>query len=376
MPPKSKPPAIERSFVPLEDGQIELRTISGAPPRIAMFVPFNRTYEHPAGFRETIRPGAFAKSIGDKRSAKEGRDIVALWNHDPNWVLGRQANHTLEVREGATGLEAEAILDPQDAMHQHFARRIERGDVRGASFGFEAREVERGKAEDGTPTRALVEVQLFDVSPVTFPAYTESTSHRRSADLDVASVQAGVDLSELSEILAHVRDGKAPPEAREKFLAHVQKLQGLVPPAPIPPVDWRARTELRERFLRAMGDMKMASVDGTEHPSEDFALVPDPAMPSTWKLPIFDKVHVQNALARLNQTEIPAGMMDNVKRKLKAAAEKFGVDAASLGEGRSVRMYTRPSDGKTYDTFEACVADNQWADSPEGYCNTIKTGGE
>lgn len=73
-----------------------------------------------------------------------------------------------------------------------------------------------------------------------------------------------------------------------------------------------------------------ASVDGTEHPAEDFAYVPDPEKPSTWKLPIFDKTHVENALARLSQTELPEGARAGVERKIRAAAEKFGVDASSL----------------------------------------------
>lgn len=75
-----------------------------------------------------------------------------------------------------------------------------------------------------------------------------------------------------------------------------------------------------------------ASVDGEEHPAEDFAYVPDPEKPSTWKLPIFDKTHVQNALARLSQTQLPDSDRPAVERKIKAAAEKFGVDASSLDQ--------------------------------------------
>ncbi len=65
-----------------------------------------------------------------------------------------------------------------------------------------------------------------------------------------------------------------------------------------------------------------ASVDGVDHPASDFAYVPDPAKPSTWKFPIFDKAHVDNATARLNQTNIPAGDLAGVKAKIKAAWKK------------------------------------------------------
>lgn len=78
------------------------------------------------------------------------------------------------------------------------------------------------------------------------------------------------------------------------------------------------------------------SVDGEPHPASHFAYVPDPQQPSTWKLPIFDANHVRNALARLNQTQIPAAAMAGVKRKIRAAARRFGVDAASLDNSKSL----------------------------------------
>ena len=73
---------------------------------------------------------------------------------------------------------------------------------------------------------------------------------------------------------------------------------------------------------------KTASVGGVQHPASDFAYVGDPADPSTWKLPIFDKAHADNAAARLNQTQgIPADAMAGVKAKIVAAQDKFGTKA-------------------------------------------------
>lgn len=73
-----------------------------------------------------------------------------------------------------------------------------------------------------------------------------------------------------------------------------------------------------------------ASVDGTEHPAEDFAYVPDAEKPSTWKLPIFDANHVRNALARLYQADIPSDALPAVRKRILAAAARFCIDAASL----------------------------------------------
>jgi len=86
-----------------------------------------------------------------------------------------------------------------------------------------------------------------------------------------------------------------------------------------------------------MSDTPTASVDGHEHPASDFAYVPDPSKPSTWKLPIFDANHVRNALARFDQTELPEGERVHVRARIEEAARKFGIDvgdkSADLQEG-------------------------------------------
>lgn len=96
-----------------------------------------------------------------------------------------------------------------------------------------------------------------------------------------------------------------------------------------------------------------ASVDGKEHPASDFAFVPDPEKPSTWKLPIFDASHVRNALARFNQTEgIPEDEKPKVLARIHAAAKKFGIDV-DKDKGKSISI-----DGLTAKEFVEFVRQN------------------
>lgn len=120
------------------------------------------------GFREKIAPGAFANSL------ENGYDIRALWNHDQNFPLGRTKNDTLRLKEDNTGLATE-IVPPQSGYANDFVESIRRGDVDQMSFGFQTLEDTWDILDDGTYVRTLVKVRLFEVSPVTFPAYPDTS---------------------------------------------------------------------------------------------------------------------------------------------------------------------------------------------------------
>lgn len=146
-----------------------------APPKIRGHAAiFNSLSEDLGGFREQIAPGAFIEAI-------EKDDVRALWNHDPNYVLGRNRSRTLQMSEDTRGLAIE--IDPPDTQ---FARdlmvSIERGDVSQMSFAFSVKPNGQnwGKDEDGQVVRTLTGVRLFDVSPVTYPAYTQTDVALRS----------------------------------------------------------------------------------------------------------------------------------------------------------------------------------------------------
>lgn len=122
-------------------------------------------------FRERIERGAFASTIGD--------DIRALWNHDTNYPLGRSKAGTLALAEDSHGLRVE--IDPPDTQAGRDAvESIRRGDVDQMSFAFDVLEDTWDQDEQGQLIRTLRKVKLYEVSPVTFPAYTGTTVSARA----------------------------------------------------------------------------------------------------------------------------------------------------------------------------------------------------
>ncbi len=120
-------------------------------------------------FRETIRRGAFARSLKDD-------DQVALWQHDAAMPLGRRSTGTLKLREDWAGLRVEIAL-PDSELGATVREAVARGDVKQMSFGFRVREelYRKDRADDGLPIRELLDAELIEVSPVTWAAYSETS---------------------------------------------------------------------------------------------------------------------------------------------------------------------------------------------------------
>jgi uncharacterized protein len=137
----------------------------------------------PGQFIERIRAGAFASSLKD--------DVVGLYDHNPANVLGRTAAGTMELREDSIGLEAKINLPPTQLGRDLYTL-VKRGDLRGMSFGFT---VARDKWNPSHTERELLEVDLHEISVVTFPAYKQTSISARSlglpADAEIISY-AGV----------------------------------------------------------------------------------------------------------------------------------------------------------------------------------------
>lgn len=115
-------------------------------------------------------------------------DVIGVFNHDPDQLLGRTRNNTLELtRTEDGGLAYRIPYDPQDPDHQRVMRKIERGDVDGSSFLFHAKNDEWAEEKDEAGgslyTRNVLEIDvLYDVCPVTNPAYPDATAAKRSHD--------------------------------------------------------------------------------------------------------------------------------------------------------------------------------------------------
>lgn len=146
----------------------------------AVFDSWSETLGGLFPFKEKVRAGAFRKSI-DKD------DIRALFNHDANHVLGRNRAGTLELIEDDKGLLVR-IYPPDTQWARDLQTSIARGDITQMSFGFTVEKDEWDTAA-GVDTRELVEVRLFDVSPVTFPAYTQTDVGVRAFEAYKAEVR-------------------------------------------------------------------------------------------------------------------------------------------------------------------------------------------
>ena len=165
---------IERRFIAVE----ELRE-SEDGTLVGYASVFNQPADSGWGFTEVVMPGAFTKTLAD------GADVRALWNHDPNFVLGRTTAGTLELKEDDHGLRS--IITPPDTQWANDLRKtIKRGDVSQMSFGFRCIE-ENWKKDGDTDIRELREVELLDVSPVTYPFYPTTQVDARAEVVAPAS---------------------------------------------------------------------------------------------------------------------------------------------------------------------------------------------
>ena len=190
--PGKKITGLERRYVKAEmridqDGSIE-----------GYAAVFDQWSEDLGYFKERIKPGAFRKTI------KEA-DVRALFNHDPNYVLGRNIAETLELAEDKKGLQFR--VDPPDTQWaKDLYTSVKRGDIDQASFGFAAIKDEWDHNSDPIE-RELIEVRLFDVSVVTYPAYKQTKVTARSlADQFIASIQHTGDQDEIRYLLEKLEE--------------------------------------------------------------------------------------------------------------------------------------------------------------------------
>lgn len=159
--------------------ELEVRETDGGQTIRGLALPFNRNSADLGGFIERIDPGAV--------TLNDGTDIVMLWQHDSTDPITRQSSGLeLEVRKSGLWFEAQAT-DFSDRQLDL----LQRGVVKSMSFGFVT--ISDSWSESKPVVRTLKEIELREISPVTWPAYKQTSVAVRSAQ------EAGIDLPEVEE---------------------------------------------------------------------------------------------------------------------------------------------------------------------------------
>ena len=152
----------------LLDSQFDVQSTASGFTIAGYAAKFNTRSQDLGGFVETIAPGAFARSLDS------GADVRALINHDPSLILGRTVAGTLRVAEDSTGLHYQ-VQAPDTSYARDLIESMQRGDVTQSSFGF-YKQIDDWSRDGATRLRTLLDVDVFDVSPVTYPAYLDTES--------------------------------------------------------------------------------------------------------------------------------------------------------------------------------------------------------
>lgn len=163
-------------------------------------------------FREYIAPGAFDRVLAGNP------DIRALWNHNDDYPLARTRNNTLRIAKDVRGLRIE-VRPAETTWGMDATKSIRRGDVSGMSFAF-AVHGDKGHqwkppGADGVATRTILDADLYEVSPVTFPAYPATQVTVRSVTVPDWTESDG---QEAGEIAAEAPAQERPDELIRRWL--------------------------------------------------------------------------------------------------------------------------------------------------------------
>ena len=140
------------------------------------FAVFDSNYDIGPGMSESIASTAFDRTISG--------DIRALINHDSTLVLGRTKANTLQLRVDTHGLWGRIDINPNDVDAVNLYERVRRGDVDQCSFGFDLRSQDTEIREDGSVHWTITDLDLYEVSCCTFPAYDQTNISARTSERD------------------------------------------------------------------------------------------------------------------------------------------------------------------------------------------------
>jgi len=288
---RSLPPR-ELRYLGNNDARFELRETSAGTTITGYAALFAPSQTDMGSFIEVVAPTAFDAAL------KNGADVRCLFNHSPNHVIGRTKAGTLHLSKDSRGLIYQADI-PRTTWMQDLVETMRRGDIDQSSYGFIAPDdgEDWEMDQNGTVIRTLRNVNLFDVSPVTFPANPNT----------------------VSKVRAQFPDGKD----------HIRERIATLRSTSFP-------SQMTRRTTSAVTTEKTKSVDGVELPASSFAYVGDKSDPLTWSLPIHfpgdaekTQDHIRLALAMFSRTEgIPDSEKSEVYARIVGAAKAHGIAVA------------------------------------------------
>lgn len=181
---RSAPRYREERVVTVED--LEVRDEGKTPVIIGHPIVYDTWSEDLGGFRERIARGAAAKTILES-------DIRALFNHDPNYVLGRNRSGTMELTEQAKAVKMKLTPPDTQIIRDLVIEPMRRGDINQMSFAFRVAGPSWNSRDGGKPPhgtgevwnedyteREVLQFRMFDASIVTFPGYTSTDAQVRT----------------------------------------------------------------------------------------------------------------------------------------------------------------------------------------------------
>ena len=146
-----------------DDGDLQ-NSVSG------IGIVYNSKTEIYPGVFESIAPGAFSESLSNFRTVK------SFINHNPTKILSTtRSEPPLEILDGENFLEFNAPIPPTTYGNDLIIN-LKRGNIKGASFSFtisENGDVYK-KLPDGSLHRTIIEAEIYEVGPVTNPAYEQT----------------------------------------------------------------------------------------------------------------------------------------------------------------------------------------------------------
>lgn len=220
MPPEQA--ASEYRSVEFTDAEIKGKKLHGYAAVFDM--PWDERLTKETGYVEELRRGLFRKAI--PRSG----DIPLLWQHDRNQLLARTGSGSLILEEDGKGLRVEADL-PKSGLGAYVTELIQRGDVRGMSYGrLAGRDDQTLERRGGTAYRVVHDARkILDVALTWEPTYPDAAVELRSLGFVALPLQDvfGGEETQTEDTAPEVPpDVKADAFSRRMAEVRIQRLEG------------------------------------------------------------------------------------------------------------------------------------------------------